>query len=103
MNVQEPDEDVQGTGGADDREVDERPSKGQVAFVLQALGLTLFFVSPLTPGYWFVLSTSNRRLGQSIFVLGCLAVFLGLLAFRWRWARPVAALCAAAAIAGFFA
>ena len=99
--MQDRDDDAQAGDGANDRgDVDAR--RGSLVFVLQALGLTAFLASPVSPGYWWYLAVRDRRLGLSLFVLGWLAVFLGLLAFRWRWARPAAALCAAAAIGCFF-
>src|SRR5262245_47591788 len=96
-------DDVQDPEGAGDRdEVPVRRPGSQLVFVLQASGLTAFLASPVSPGYWWYLAVRDRRLGLSLFVLGWLTVFLGLLAFRWRWARPAAALCAAAAAACFF-
>ena len=102
-NMQERDGDAKEADGASDRgEVFVRRPRSQLVFVLQALGLTAFLMSPISPGYWWYLAARDHRLTQSILVLGWLALFLGLLAFRWRWARPAAALCAVSAIACFF-
>src|SRR5262245_43192449 len=98
--MQERDDDVLLEDGARDRgEVGARTPSEQLTFVLAAALLVLFISFAL--GLWGVLFFP-QVVGRPSGRLACIAAFLGLLAFRWRWARPAAAVCAAVAVASLF-